>query len=141
VTVAPWAATSVPPPGRPPPPSLRSRLLSVAAVAGLGVLAFVVAVAGAFVHRWAIPAGLLLAITGPVGVAILARASARSRFGLAVIAMLWFVPISVIMLTPAGADRVILGDWVGLVFLLCGTAGLAIVLGFGVEARSTRRVT
>lgn len=141
MTVAPGAVPSVAPSSRPTGRSRRSRVLSALGVAGMGVVAFVAAVAGAFVHRWATPAGLLLAVGGAVGVGILARVCARSRVGLVVIAMLWLVPVIVLGQTPAGEDRVILGDEAGLVFLFGGTVGLAIVLGWGVEARSTRPVT
>lgn len=145
MTVAPGAAPSVPPSAQPPDqqpgPSVWSRLLSAAAVTGLGAVAVVVAVTGAFLHRWATPAGLLLGIGGAVAVGLLARVCARSRFGLAVVAMLWLAPVWVLALAPAGADRVFLNDYAALVFLFGGTAGLAIVMGFGVEARSTRRVS
>lgn len=138
MTVAPGAAPSLTPSGPPVRPSVRSRVLSALAVAGLGLVTVVVAVSGAFLHRWANPLGLLLAIGGAVGVGILARVCARSRIGLVVIAMLWLVPVIVLAQTPAGQDRVIMGDEFGLAFLFGGTVGLAIVLGRGVEARSTR---
>lgn len=129
------------PPEPDPGPSLRSRALSALAVAGLAVVAVMVAIAGAFVHRWANPAGLFLAIGGAVSLGILARVCARSRFGLAVIAMLWLVPVFILAQPPWGSEDVIRNDEFGLVFLFGGTVGLAVVLGRGVEARSTRRVT
>ncbi len=134
MTVAPGAAPSVTPPSRAAGPSRRGRVLSALAVAGLGLVAVAVAVAGSYLHRWASPAGIVLAVGGAVGVGILARVCARSRFGLAVIAMLWVVPVLVLSGQPAGADRVILNDEHGLVFLFGGTVGLAVVLGRGVEA-------
>nr|WP_246400560.1 DUF6113 family protein [Jiangella mangrovi] len=114
--------------------------MSALAVTGLGAVAVVVAVCGAFVHRWQNPVGLILAIGGAAGVAILARACARSRFGLAVIAMLWLVPV-IVLSRPRNSAVVIQGDEFGLVFLFGGTVCLAVILGMGVEARSTRRVT
>ncbi|TDE08722.1 DUF6113 family protein [Jiangella asiatica] len=119
----------------------RSRWWSVAGLAGLAPVAVAVAVGGAFVHRWASPVGLLLAVGGAIGLAVLARACARSRLGLAVVALLWLAPVLVLSQTPPGEDRVITGDEAGLVFLFAGTTSLAIALGRGVEARSTRRVT
>jgi hypothetical protein len=141
VTVAPGAAPSVPPRGRAEESPWRSRVLSALAVTGLGAVSVVVAVCGSFVHRWASPLGMVLAIGGAVGVAILARACARSRLGLAVITLLWLAPVIVISESLAGTEGVIMNDEFGLIFLVGGTIGLAIVLGVGVEARSTRRVT
>jgi hypothetical protein len=141
VTVAPGAAPSVTPTGRAAGPPWWSRVLSALAVAGLGAVAVVVAVCGSFVHRWTAPLGMLLAIGGAVGVAILARVVARSRLGLGVIALLWLAPVIVISESLAGTEGVIMNDEFGLIFLVGGTIGLAIVLGLGVEARSARRVT
>ncbi|TDD64326.1 hypothetical protein E1262_28665 [Jiangella aurantiaca] len=133
MTVAPGAAPVRPGPA--PGPSRRGRVLSALAVAGLGAVAVVVAVAGAFVHRWQNPAGILLAVGGAVALGVLARACARSRVGLAVVALLWLVPVLWLGQEPPGDDRVILGDEAGLVFLFGGTTGLALVLGLGAERR------
>lgn len=141
MTVAPGAAPSVTPAGRAAGPSWWSRVGSVLAVTGLGAVTVVVAVCGSFLHRWANPLGMFLAIGGAVGVAILARVVARSRFGLAVIALSWLVPVFVIAESLAGTEHVIRTDYFGLIFLVGGTIGMAIVLGMGVEARSARRVT
>ena len=138
MTVAPGAAPSLTSAGRAAGPSWRSRVLSVLAVTGLGAVTVVVAVCGSFLHRWAAPFGVLLAIGGAVGVAILARVAARSRLGLAVIALAWLVPVIVISESLAGTEGVIMSDELGLTFLVGGTIGLAIVLGLGVEARSAR---
>ncbi|WP_116951148.1 DUF6113 family protein [Jiangella endophytica] len=138
MTVAPGAPVrSGPVPG----PTLRARVLSTLAVAGLGAVAVAVAVAGAFLHRWNNPAGILLAVGGAVSLGVLVRACARSRAGIAVVALLWLAPVLVLAQLPPGDDRVILGDEAGLVFLFGGTTSMAIVLGRGVEARSTRPVT
>lgn len=139
MTVAPGPAPvrSGPVPG----PTRRTLVLSALGVAGLGVVAVVVAVAGAFVHRWNNPAGIVLAVGAAVSLGVLARVCARSRAGLAVVALLWLAPVLWLSQTPPGDDRVILGDEAGLVFLFGGTTGLAVVLGRGVEARSARRVT
>ncbi|TDC50614.1 hypothetical protein E1212_14695 [Jiangella ureilytica] len=141
MTVAPGAAPSVTPAGRAAGPSWRSRMLSALAVTALGAVTVVVAVCGSFVHRWANPFGMFLAIGGAVGVAILARVVAHSRLGLGVIALLWLAPVIVISESLAGTEGVIMNDEFGLIFLVGGTIGLAIVLGMGVEARSARRVT
>lgn len=139
MTVAP-GATPVRP-GAAPGPSRRCRVMSALGVAGLGVVAVVVAVAGAFVHRWNNPAGIVLAVGGAVALGVLARACARSRVGLAVVALLWLLPVLWLGQEPRGDDRVILGDEAGLVFLFGGTTGLAVIVGRGAEARSARRVT
>lgn len=122
-------------------PSRRVRVVSALAVAGLGVVAVVVAVAGAFVHRWQNPAGILLAVGGAVALAVLVRACARSRAGIAVVALLWLAPVLWLAQEPPGQDRVIMGDEAGLVFLFGGTSAMAIALGLGVRARSTRPLT
>ncbi|WP_157552807.1 DUF6113 family protein [Jiangella gansuensis] len=114
---------------------------SLAGLVGLAPIAVVVAVSGAFVHRWASPVGLLLALGGVIGLAVLARVCARSRIGLGVVALLWLAPVLALAQGPAGEDRIVGGDEAGLVFLFGGTMSLAIALGRGVEARSTRRVT
>ncbi|PZF83505.1 DUF6113 family protein [Jiangella anatolica] len=140
MTVAPGAAPSVRP-APAPGPSRRVRVLSAVGVALLGVVAVAVGVSGAFVHRWANPAGILLAVGGAVALAILARACARSRAGLAVVSALWLAPVLWLGMEPPGEDRVIMADEAGLVFLFGGTVAQAVALGLGAEARSTRRVT
>lgn len=113
----------------------------VLSVAGLAVAAVAVALAGAFVHRWASPAGLLLAVAGAAAVAVLARAWARSRVGMGVVALLWLVPVLVLAQSPIGGDRVVNGDTAGVLFLFGGAVSHALALGMGAEARAGRRVT
>lgn len=114
---------------------------SLVSVCGLAVVAVVVGVAGSFVHLWASPLGLLLAVGGAGGVAVLARVAARSRIGPTVIGLLWLVPVMVFAQPRGGSSAVVNGDEAGLVFLFGGCVCHAIAVGMGAEARSTRHVT
>lgn len=127
--------------GQAPVPARSGTRLSNAGVAGLAVLAVVVGVAGAFTHRWASPLGLLLAVGGAAGVAVLTRACAGSRVGSAVVAVMWLAPVLALAHNIAGGDLVISGDEAGLVFLFGGVISHAVALGLGAEARKSGRFT
>jgi hypothetical protein len=101
-----------------------------------------VAVAGAFMHRWASPLGLTLSVGATVGVCVLARHAARSRVGIAVVALAWLAAVLLMAQPQAAGDVVIAGDAAGLVFLLGGASGVAVTLGmgaYGPRALSTQR--
>ena len=122
--------------------SRRARsVLSALAVAGLAVVAVVVAVAGAFLHRWRNPLGIVLAVGGAAGVAIVARACARSRAGSAVVALAWLGPTLALAQSAPGEDLVITGGEAGLVFLFGGSVSHAVALGLGVSSDRPPSVT
>lgn len=98
--------------------------------------AVLVAVAGTFVHRWASPLGIVLAVGGAAAVAALARACSRSRAGLSVVAALWLAAVLTLAFFRPGNDLVVAGDDVGLLFLFGGAACHAVVLGMGAETRA-----
>ncbi|PSL01836.1 hypothetical protein CLV30_11275 [Haloactinopolyspora alba] len=118
-----------------------ARVLPIVGVFLLAVVAAVVAVAGAFVHMWASPAGLVLAVGGAAGVAVLARACARTRAGGGVVAVAWLAPTLVLAQHSPGDDLVITGEPVGLVFLFGGSVSHAVALGLGAGRNSPRAVT
>jgi hypothetical protein len=112
-----------------------------AALAATCLVAVVVAVAGSFVHRWASPFGVLLAVAGAAAVAVLAVAVARSRLPLILVAALWSVPVVALTQPGPGNDLVVAGDAVGLAFLFGGFTCHALAVGVGGTAGRSRRVT
>lgn len=117
------------------------RTLGALAIAGLAVVAVVVAVAGTFLHRWRSPLGLILAVGGAVAVAVIARACARTRAGSAVVALAWLAPTLALAQTAPGEDVVITGGEAGLVLLFGGSFGHAVALGLGVSSDRSTPVT
>ncbi len=111
------------------------------AVAGLALVAAVVAVTGAFVHRWGSPLGLALALGAAAAVATLARTYARTRLGSGVVAGCWLVPVLLLAQSSPGDDVVIAGDTAGVVFLFGGSAVHAVALGMGARENSARTIT
>lgn len=107
-------------------------LLSGLTVALLSVVSFVVAVAGTFMHRWASPFGLLLAVGAAAGVCVLAGQAVRSRIGIGVVALAWLVPVLVMAQPRAEGDVVIAGDATGLLFLFGGVVSIGVTVGLGV---------
>lgn len=122
-------------------PGTAARVASAAGVGGLALAAVAVAVCGAFVHRWAEPVGLLLAVGGATSLAVLARVCARSRLGSAVVAVAWLAPTIVLAQSAPGEDVVITGSTGGLVLLFGGSVSHAIALGMGADVGRGRIVT
>lgn len=103
----------------------------MALTALIGVLSFVVAVAGAFVHHWARPVGFVLAVGATAGVCAFARYAARTRIGLAVVGLLWVLPVLVLAQPRPEGDVVIANDGPGLMFLFGGVVAAAVTVGMG----------
>ncbi|NED98073.1 hypothetical protein G1H11_22500 [Phytoactinopolyspora alkaliphila] len=106
----------------------------------LAIAAVAVAVAGAFMHRWASPVGLILAVGAGTGVCVLARHAARSRVGIGVVAGAWLTAVLLLAQPRPAGDVVIAGDPAGLVFLLGGASAVAVTLGMGVRVPSSVNV-
>ncbi|NDL59769.1 DUF6113 family protein [Phytoactinopolyspora mesophila] len=105
-----------------------ARLLLVAALGGLAVI---VAVTGAFLHRWASPAGLALALGAVFGISVFARYAARTRWGIAWVGLAWLAPILVLAQPRSAGDVVIAGDAAGLTLLFGGAMAVSVALGMG----------
>lgn len=101
-------------------------LVGVLVVTGLAV-----GVAGSFVHRAAGPGGIALAVAAAVGLMLLARAVARSRWGLGLVGLAWLAPVALFSGSPAAGDIVLAADPVGLTFLFGGVGAISIVVGLG----------
>lgn len=108
--------------------TLRGLLVGVVAV-----VAFVVGVAGAVMHRWASPVGLVLAVGAAVGSCVLARYAARSRFGIAGVGLMWLAPVLILAQERPSGDVVIASDAAGLILLFGGAAAVAVTLGMGAQ--------
>lgn len=111
--------------------TLVTRLAWAVVAAGLGILSFVVAVTGAFFHRWASPIGLILAIGSVVGVCVFARYAVRTRVGLTIVGLLWVVPVLILAQPRPAGDVIVAGDPAGLIFLFGGVLALAVTIGVG----------
>lgn len=125
------------PPGASSSPSVAVRYAGLAAAC---VAAVAVAVAGSFVHRWASPFGVLLAVGGAAAVALVALVCARGRMPLILVAALWIGPVLAMTQPGPGEDLVIAGDTIGLVFLFSGFTCYALAIGAGGAAGRSRRV-
>ncbi|WP_207782100.1 DUF6113 family protein [Phytoactinopolyspora limicola] len=102
-------------------------------VVGLSVVAVAVAVAGAFIHRWAGIVGLGLAVGAVLGIMVLARYAARTRVGIMGVGLAWLAPMFMLALPRPAGDIVIAGDAPGLTLLFGGAATVAVALGLGVS--------
>jgi hypothetical protein len=115
------------------PASRAGRVARLLLVGALGVVAAIVAVTGAFLHRWASPVGITLALGAVFGICVFARYAARTRVGIAWIACAWLAPILVLAQPRSAGDVVIAGDAAGLTLLLGGVMALSVALGWGVS--------
>lgn len=105
-------------------------LVAVAAIVGL---------CGAFVHHWASPVGLFLALGALAGMMYLGRQWLRSRVTLGIMALAWLAPIITMASERPEGDLVIQADIPGLVLIFGGASTLAISLGMGTAAGKLRR--
>lgn len=113
---------------------LRMGLLTIAGA--------VVAVCGTFVHAATVrpaglpvPYGLVLALLGVAALLVLAQLTARSRFGTAVIAAGWLVPVILLSQTRPTGDVVIVGDPRGLAFVFGGVVLAGVAVGLPNQGR------
>jgi hypothetical protein len=105
----------------------------------LMVVAALVGVSGAFMHHWARPLGIFLAIGAVVGVMYIGRRWLRSRAGLGAVALAWVAPILVFAAERPEGDLVIQADAPGLVLIFGGVAALGVSLGMGTTTGKLRR--
>lgn len=105
--------------------------VQVLRVAALAVVAVLVGVAGAFVHRWAVPLGLALALSAVVGLVLICRSWASSRIGIGVAGLSWLAAVLVLAAPHPEGDVVIAGDTPGLVYLFGGVLCVGVAIGLG----------
>ncbi|AYY14318.1 hypothetical protein EF847_18060 [Actinobacteria bacterium YIM 96077] len=110
---------------------LGRRVLHLLALTFFVLVAVAVAVSGVFFHRWASPAGLVLAIVAVVALCFLVRQVAHSRWGIAVAGAAWMAPVLVLAQPRSTGDVLIAGDPTGMSFLLGGVVAWAVTLGLG----------
>lgn len=106
-------------------------LLVVLVVAGVAA-----GVTGSFVHRSARPAGIALALGAVVGLMLIARAVARSRWGVAAVGIAWLAPVAVGAGGTASGDIVLAADVMGLTYLFGGVVIVSVMLGLGAHRRT-----
>lgn len=110
----------------------------IARTSGLAVGALAVGVAGAFLHGWAKPLGMVLAVGAVVGLMVLCRRGLHSRVAIAVVALAWLAPVIALAQQRPEGDVVIPGDELGLIFLFGGVLCLGVTLGIGSSAGKVR---
>jgi hypothetical protein len=122
-----------------------SRVLLIGALIGVGLLAAVLAVIGAFLSPWMphligvpIPVGVLVAVVGNAGLGVLGARWTGSRIAPVLSALVWVV-IALVLgssrpegdLIVTGYSRHVPGSWGGTAFLLLGTAAAAAGVAIG----------
>jgi hypothetical protein len=115
-------------------------VVRVLAVTLLVALAGIVGVCATFVHASrvdvlgrAVPAGLLIAVSGTAAVLVLGHRVARTRWGTAAVAAGWLLPVLLLSLPRPEGDVVVTEDRAGVTFVVTGVvlAGLAVGMPAG----------
>lgn len=106
-------------------------LRNLSGVLMLGMAATAIGVAGAFMHEWRRPLGLILALSATAAVVYVSRWWLTNRLGMTVVAALWLVPVLVLSGRRPEGDVVIQANIPGLVLIFGGAVILAIGLGMG----------